>query len=126
VGGRLLQVSHKLTIFLTTILSGVALVLVLAVSGGKASAMPVPGSGSWDTALTGVIEELDEVSPQGDTHLIVQDGNSFPIQSDVLNLSAYVGDEVTIYIRTFPLDDDSEILDVIDVGPAESFSAAKA
>jgi hypothetical protein len=125
-GERLLPVSHKLALFLTTLLSGVALVMVLAVSGGKASAMPVPGSGTWDTALTGVIEELDEVSPQGDTHLIVQDGNSFPIQSDVLDLSSYVGEEVTVYIRTLPLDDGSEILDVIDVGPAESFSAAKA
>ena len=118
--------SRKLAIFASVMLSGAALILVLAVSGGKASAMPVPGSGSWDTALTGVIEELDEVSPQGDTHVLVQDGNSFPIQSDVLDLSAYVDEEVTVYIRTLPGNDGNEILDVIDVGPAESFSAAKA
>ena len=124
--GRDLTTSQKLAIFVSIVLSGAALLLVLATSGGKASAMPVPGSGSWDTAITGVIEELGEVSPQGDTHLVVQDGNFFPIQSDVLDLSEYVGEEVTVYIRTLPGEDSSEILDVIDVGPPESFSAAKA
>ncbi len=124
---RLLRMSQKLTVFVAVVLlSGAALLLVLAASGGKASAMPVPGSGSWDTAITGVIEELGEVSPQGDTHAIVQEGNSFPIQSDVLDLSYYVGEGVTVYIRTLPGEGGNEILDVIDVGPPESFSAAKA
>ncbi len=118
--------SKKLAIFVSVVLSGAILLLGVVTSGGEALAMPVPGSGSWDTAITGVIEELGEVSPQGDTHAVVQDGNLFPIQSDVLDLSYYIGEEVTIYIRTLPAEDGSEILNVIDVGPPESFSAAKA
>ena len=126
MGRRLLTTSQKLAVFVSGVLIGVTLLMVLGASGGKASAMPVPGSGSWDTAITGVIEELDEVSSQGDTHVVVQEGNSFPIQSDVLDLSGYVDEEVTVYIHTLPGEDGNEILDVIDVGPAESFSAAKA
>ncbi len=121
-----MTMSQKLAIFVSVALGVAALLLAVAISGGEASAMPVPGSGSWDTAITGVIEELGEVSPQGDTHAVVQDGNFFPIQSDVLDLSYYVGEEVTVYIRTLPAEDGSEILNVIEVGPPESFSAAKA
>lgn len=123
------MMSKKLAILVSTIvLSGVTLLLGVALLGGEeAWAMPVPGSGSWDTALTGVIEGLDEVTPQGDTHVVqVQGDGSIPIQSDVLNLSDYIGEEVTVYIRTFSSEDGSEILDVIEVGPPESFSAAKA
>src|SRR4051812_11985136 len=120
--------SNKLAIFVSTIvLSGAALLLGVAVSGEEAWAMPVPGSDSWDTAYTGVIEGLDEVTPQGDTHeILVQGDGSVPIRSDVLDLSDYVGEEVTAYMRTLPSEDGSESLDVIDVGPPESFSAAKA
>jgi len=117
--------SKKLAIFVSIVLSGAALLLGAATSGGEASAMPVPELYTWDTAITGVIEELGEVTSQGDTHAVVQDGNFFPIQSDVLDLSYYIGEEVTVYIRTLPAEDGSEILNVIEVGPAESFSAAK-
>ena len=117
---------HLLAIFVSVLLSGATLLQGVATSGGEALAMPVPGSGSWDTAITGVIEELPEATPQGDTHGVIQEGNFFPIQSDVLDLSNYVGEEVTVYILTLPSEDGSEILNVIDVGPAESFSAAKA
>lgn len=122
---RLLMTSHKLAVFVSVGLIAAALLLILFASGGKVSAMPVPDEElMWDTAITGVIEELGEVSPRGDTHAVVQDGNFFPIQSDVLNLSYYVGEPVTVYIDTLPAADDSEILNVTEVGSPEDFSAA--
>ena len=116
---------RKLAMFVSVVLGAATLLLPVAISG-EASAMPVPGSDSWDTAITGVIEELDEPTPQGDTHAVVQDGNSIPVQSDALDLSDYVGEEVTVYIRTITDEDGNQIFDVNDVGPPEDFSAAKA
>jgi hypothetical protein len=122
---RLLMTSHKLAVFVSVVLSAATLLLVMAAPGEKASAMPVPDAGlMWDTAITGVIEELGEASPQGDTHAVVQDGNLFPIQSDVVDLSYYVGEPVTVYIDTLPAEDGSEVLNVTEVGPPEDFSAA--
>src|SRR5919199_45498 len=124
--GRLLTVSKNLAILAYVLLSGVTLLLGVAASGGEASAMPVPGLLTWDTAIMGVIEKLPEATPQGDTHVVIQQGNPIPIQSDVLDLSKYVGEEVTVYIRTLPGTGGNKIFDVLDVGPPQSFSAAKA
>ena len=118
--------SKNLAIFVSVVLGVAALLLGVAISGREALAMPVPGLLTWDTAITGVVEKLPEVSPQGDTHVVIQQGDPIPIQSDVLDLSKYVGEEVTVYIRTLPGTGGNKIFDVLDVGPPQSFSAAKA
>jgi|SRR5919199_233148 hypothetical protein len=117
--------SKNLAIFVSVVLSVAALLLGVAASG-EALAMPVPGLLTWDTAITGVVEKLPEVTPQGDTHVVIQQGDAIPIQSDVLDLSNYVGKEVTVYIRSLPGTGGNKIFDVLDVGPPQSFSAAKA
>ena len=78
--------SKNLAIFVSVVLSVAALLLGVAISGREALAMPVPGLLTWDTAITGVVEKLPEVSPQGDTHVLIQQGAPIPIQSDVLDL----------------------------------------
>ena len=109
--------SKNLAIFVSVVLSVATLLLGVAASGREALAMPVPGLLTWDTAITGVVEKLPEATPQGD---------AIPIQSDVLDLSKYVGEEVTVYIRTLPGKGGNKLFDVLDVGPPQSFSAAKA
>ena len=120
--------SKNLAIFVSVVLSVATLLLGVAISGEEALAMPVPGLLTWDTAITGVVEKLPEATPQGDTHVVIQQGGNpiIPIQSDVLDLSKYVGEKVTVYIRTLPGTGGNKIFDVLDVGPPQSFSAAKA
>ena len=79
--------SKNLAIFVSVVLSVAALLLGVAASGEEALAMPVPGLLTWDTAITGVVEKLPEVTPQGDTHVVIQQGDAIPLQSDVLDLS---------------------------------------
>jgi hypothetical protein len=75
----------------------------------------------FDTAMTGVVERLEEVSPQGDTHAIVlQDGSLRPLRSDIVDLDAYTGQEVTVYIASAP-GDESPIWNVVRVGSPQPF-----